>query len=103
MRAAQSPHGCGACEPGSGVTGSVIRISSASVSAAAWSTFSSRATEVIMLYWALVFFIVALAAGFFGFFGIASAAAGIAKILFFIFVILFLLSLVSGLRGRPLW
>ena len=56
-----------------------------------------------MLYYALVFFIVAIIAGLLGFGGIASAMAGIAKILFWIFVVLFLISLVAGLLGgrRP--
>lgn len=53
-----------------------------------------------MLYWALVFFIVALIAAFFGFGGIAASAAGVAKILFFGFLILAAISLVVGLaRG----
>ncbi len=53
-----------------------------------------------MLYYAIVFFIVALIAAALGFGGIAGAATGIAKILFFIFVILFIASLVfGGLRG----
>jgi len=38
-----------------------------------------------MLYYALIFLVVALIAGFLGFGGIAFAAAGIAKILFFYF------------------
>ncbi|MDZ4858353.1 MAG: DUF1328 domain-containing protein [Candidatus Hydrogenedentes bacterium] len=56
-----------------------------------------------MLYWALVFFVVAILAAVFGFGGIATAATGIAKILFFIFVVLFLVSLLFGLsrRGGP--
>jgi uncharacterized membrane protein YtjA (UPF0391 family) len=37
-----------------------------------------------MLYWALVFFVIAIIAGFLGFGGIAFAAAGIAKILFYL-------------------
>ncbi len=54
-----------------------------------------------MLYWAAVFFIVAILAAAFGFGGIAAGAAGIAKILFFIFVVLFVVSLLAGLlRGR---
>jgi uncharacterized membrane protein YtjA (UPF0391 family) len=54
-----------------------------------------------MLYWALVFLVVALVAALFGFGGVASTAAGFAKILFFIFLILFLVSLVfGGLRRR---
>ena len=40
-----------------------------------------------MLYWALVFFIIAIIAGLFGFTGISIAAAEIAKVLFFIFVV----------------
>src|SRR5262249_55568379 len=55
---------------------------------------------VVMLYWALVFFIVALVAALFGFGGIAVASAGIAKILFFLFLIVFLITLVMGLAGR---
>ena len=53
-----------------------------------------------MLYWAAVFFVVALIAALFGFTGIAVAAAEIAKILFFIFVVLFVISLVAGLFRR---
>jgi uncharacterized membrane protein YtjA (UPF0391 family) len=50
-----------------------------------------------MLYWALLFFIVALIAAVFGFGGIAAGAAMIAKILFFVFLILFVASLIMGL------
>src|SRR3546814_16017475 len=46
-----------------------------------------------MLYWALVFFVLALIAGVFGFGGIASASAAIAQILFFIFLFLLVVSL----------
>jgi uncharacterized membrane protein YtjA (UPF0391 family) len=53
-----------------------------------------------MLYWALVFFVVALVAALFGFGGIAVASAGIAKILFFLFLVVFLVTLVMGLAGR---
>jgi uncharacterized membrane protein YtjA (UPF0391 family) len=57
--------------------------------------------ERAMLYWALVFFIVAIIAAFLGFGGIAGAAAGIAKILFFIFLVLLVVSLLFGWRrGR---
>lgn len=56
--------------------------------------------EVVMLRWALGFFIVALLAAVLGFTGIAVAAAGIAKIIFFIFLVLFLASLVSHLLRR---
>lgn len=55
-----------------------------------------------MLYWAVVFFVIAIVAAFFGFGGVASAASGIAQVLFFIFVIIFLIALVMGLvRRRP--
>lgn len=53
-----------------------------------------------MLYWALVFLLVAIIAGVFGFAGIAAASAGIAKILFVIFLVLFLLSLIRHLSRR---
>ena len=53
-----------------------------------------------MLYWALMFLIVAIVAAIFGFTGIALASAGIAKILFFIFVVLFLLTFVMHLGRR---
>ena len=42
-----------------------------------------------MLYWAAVFFIIAIVAGFLGFGGIAVASSQIAQILFFIFLVLF--------------
>ena len=56
-----------------------------------------------MLYWAVVFFIVAIAAAMLGFGGIAAASAQIAQILFYIFVALFIISLIAGLarRGGP--
>jgi uncharacterized membrane protein YtjA (UPF0391 family) len=54
-----------------------------------------------MLYYALVFLVIAVVAGLLGFGYIAFAAAGIAKVLFFIFVVLFLISLISHLgRGQ---
>jgi uncharacterized membrane protein YtjA (UPF0391 family) len=54
-----------------------------------------------MLYWALMFLLVAIIAAVFGFTGIAIAAAGIAKLLFFIFLVLFVIALASHLmRGR---
>ncbi len=56
-----------------------------------------------MLYWTLVFLVVAMVAAVFGFTGIYVAAAEIARILFFIFVVLFIVSLVAGgLNRRPL-
>ncbi len=53
-----------------------------------------------MLYWAAVFFVIALVAALLGFGGVAVAAAGIAKILFYIFLIIFLVTLVMGLGRR---
>lgn len=54
-----------------------------------------------MLYWALIFFIVAIVAAVFGFGGLASASAGIAQVLFFIFLVLFIAGLVMHfMRGR---
>ncbi|GGA19295.1 DUF1328 domain-containing protein [Neptunicoccus cionae] len=53
-----------------------------------------------MLYWAVIFFVVAIVAALFGFGGIASASAGIAQLLFFVFVALFVLMLVvRAMRG----
>jgi uncharacterized membrane protein YtjA (UPF0391 family) len=53
-----------------------------------------------MLYWALVFFVLALVAALLGFGGIAGAAAGIAKILFFGFLVVAAIALVVNLtRG----
>ncbi|MFJ5381757.1 DUF1328 domain-containing protein [Cupriavidus sp. CER94] len=53
-----------------------------------------------MLYYALVFFIVALVAALFGFGGIAAGAVEIAKILFFIFLVVALVAAVMGLVRR---
>ncbi|MBC7835526.1 MAG: DUF1328 domain-containing protein [Phycisphaerales bacterium] len=54
-----------------------------------------------MLYWAMVFLVIALVAALFGFGGIYVAAAGIAKILFFVFLVLFVISLIAGAVRRP--
>ena len=55
-----------------------------------------------MLYWALVFLVVAIIAGLLGFGGIAEASAGIAQVLFFLFLVLLFLALVMHfVRGRP--
>jgi uncharacterized membrane protein YtjA (UPF0391 family) len=55
--------------------------------------------EKAMLYWAAVFFIIALLAGLFGFWGLAAGAAGIAKILFFVFLVLAVVALLFGRRA----
>lgn len=53
-----------------------------------------------MLYWAAVFFIIAIVAALFGFGGIATASAEIAQILFFIALIIFAVTLVAGIVGQ---
>lgn len=57
-----------------------------------------------MLYWALIFLIVALIAAALGFGGVAAGAGMIAKVLFFLFLVLFLIALVVGFtrRGGPI-
>ena len=52
-----------------------------------------------MLYWTLVFLVVALVAGALGFGGVAATSAGIARTLFAIFLILFLVSAVIQVFG----
>ena len=56
--------------------------------------------RVVMLSWAIAFFILALIAAFFGFGGIASSAAGIAKVLLVLFVIAFVVFVAPRL-SRP--
>src|SRR5579875_1892766 len=56
--------------------------------------------RAIMLYWALVFLIIAIIAGVLGFWGVAATAAVIAKILFFLFLVVFLVTLIASLLGR---
>jgi Protein of unknown function (DUF1328). len=53
-----------------------------------------------MLYWTIVFLIIAFVAGLFGFGAIATAAAGMAQILFFIFLVIFFVTLIIGLLRR---
>lgn len=52
-----------------------------------------------MLYWALVFLVVAIIAGALGFRDVAGTATSIAKVLFFLFLILFIVFLVLNLLG----
>jgi uncharacterized membrane protein YtjA (UPF0391 family) len=49
---------------------------------------ANKNSEALMLYYALVFFIIAIIAAILGFGGIAAGAAGIAKLLFVVFLIL---------------
>jgi uncharacterized membrane protein YtjA (UPF0391 family) len=60
-----------------------------------------QSEDADMLYWALIFLVVALVAGLFGFGGIASASAGIAQILFVIFLVLLVASLLMHFFRRP--
>jgi uncharacterized membrane protein YtjA (UPF0391 family) len=53
-----------------------------------------------MLYWAVVFFLVAVVAAIFGFTGIGAGAATIAQVLFFVFLVVFLVTLIGGLTTR---
>ena len=55
----------------------------------------------IMLYYALIFLLVALIAGAVGFFALAGIAATIAKVLFIVFLVIFLISLLGGRRRPP--
>jgi uncharacterized membrane protein YtjA (UPF0391 family) len=68
-----------------------------------WISLARKAREqkgVAMLYYALVFLIIALVAGALGFGVVAFAAAEIARICFFIFIVLFLVSLIAHLFRR---
>ena len=55
-----------------------------------------------MLYWAVMFLVIALVAAIFGFGGIASTATGMAQILFVIALVLFVISLFTGLLRKNL-
>ena len=63
-------------------------------------TRARRREEVLMLNWAITFFIIAIVAALFGFSGVAAGAADIAQILFIVFLVLFAVSLLVGLRRR---
>jgi uncharacterized membrane protein YtjA (UPF0391 family) len=69
-------------------------------SASARRLFAKQIMEFPMLYYALVFLVIALIAGVLGFGGIAGASAGIAQILFFLFLAFLVISLVIGLFRR---
>lgn len=55
-----------------------------------------------MLYYAFVFFIIALIAGLFGFKDVESGATKIAKFFFFIFILLALLVVATAVLGISL-
>jgi len=56
--------------------------------------------EVIMLRWAVIFFVIAIVAAVLGFGGIAAGASEIARILFFIFLLVFVVTLFMGVVRR---
>ena len=56
--------------------------------------------RVKMLYYALVFLLIAIVAAVFGFGGVAIVSAGIAKILFLVFIVLFVVSLITHISRR---
>src|SRR4051812_5985247 len=79
-----------------GHTGTVFATSLARRQSPAFT--ATNQGRFVMLYWAAVFFVIALVGAVLGFSGIAAGAAGIAKILFFVFLVLGALSLIFGRR-----
>ena len=55
---------------------------------------------IALLYWAIVFLIIAIVAAVLGFGVLSGAAATIAEILFVVFLILLIVSFIFGRRGR---
>jgi uncharacterized membrane protein YtjA (UPF0391 family) len=53
-----------------------------------------------LLYWAVVFLIVAVVAAVLGFGGVAGTAMAGAQLLFWIAIVLFIIALIGGLFGR---
>jgi uncharacterized membrane protein YtjA (UPF0391 family) len=53
-----------------------------------------------LLYWAVLFLIIAIIAAVFGFGGVAGTAIVGAKILFWVAIVLFIISLIGGFLGR---
>lgn len=56
--------------------------------------------ELTMLYYSVVFLVIALIAAVFGFGGIAASAVGIAKVLFVIFAVLAIAGFIASLMRR---
>jgi uncharacterized membrane protein YtjA (UPF0391 family) len=65
-----------------------------------WSCRPGLSQSIAMLYYAVIFFLVALVTALFGFGGAAVGVVGIAKILFAVFVLLAFGSLITGLLRR---
>jgi uncharacterized membrane protein YtjA (UPF0391 family) len=53
--------------------------------------------DIMLLKWAVIFFVISLIAAVFGFTGIAAGAAEVAKILFYLFLAIFVILLIAGL------
>jgi uncharacterized membrane protein YtjA (UPF0391 family) len=53
-----------------------------------------------LLYWAVVFLVVAVVAAVLGFGGVAGTAMAGAQLLFWVAIVLFIISLIAGLLGR---
>ena len=53
-----------------------------------------------MLYFAIVFLVIALVTALFGFGGIAASAAGVAKIVFFVLIAIALITFVYSLTRK---
>jgi uncharacterized membrane protein YtjA (UPF0391 family) len=64
------------------------------------SSVSKRQTMGNLLYWAVVFLIVALIAAFLGFGGVAGVATDGARLLFWVAIILVVLSFIGGILRR---
>jgi uncharacterized membrane protein YtjA (UPF0391 family) len=54
-----------------------------------------------MLYWALMFLVIAIIAALFGFGLVANTAMWAAKMIFFVFLVLFVVTLAAGYLRRP--
>ena len=53
-----------------------------------------------LLYWAVVFLIIAIIGAALGFGGVAGTAMAGARLLFWVAIVLFIISLIGGLLGR---
>jgi uncharacterized membrane protein YtjA (UPF0391 family) len=63
-----------------------------------FSEITTTSRIILMLHYAVVFFVIALIAALFGFGGIAAGAAGIGKILFVVFLICAVVAFLVGPR-----
>src|SRR5688572_23134279 len=70
-------------------------------SVAPQAALNPAAEDTFMLYWALIFLLIALVAALLGFGGLASGLTTVAQVLFVVFIVLFIVSLATGLVRRP--